>query len=235
MPVYLLNAVPEFPPVEYSEPDGVLAVGGDLSVERLLNAYSNGIFPWYSPGEPIIWWAPDPRMVLYPSEIKVSKSMRSVMRNKGFQVTYDKAFKSVMTACGEVPRIGQAGTWITEEMLEGYYQLHLAGYAHSVEVWQGEELVGGLYGVSLGHVFYGESMFAKVSNASKVGFIQLVQLLDKLGFEVIDCQVHTEHLESMGAYLIPRKQFIKHLVDGLQHPTLKGSWQDLPLKVPPQK
>ena len=227
MPVYLLNATPSFPPVEFAEPDGVLAVGGDLSMERLLVAYSEGIFPWYSEGEPILWWSPNPRMILFPDGLKISKSMRSVLRNKGFKVTFDTAFAQVISNCGKMMRPGQSGTWITEEMKAAYEMLHGQGFAHSVEVWLDDELVGGLYGVSLGKCFFGESMFSKVSNASKVGFITLVKTLEQLGYGLIDCQVYTQHLDSLGAEEIARSEFIQLLADGLEGETLRGKWTHL--------
>lgn len=224
MPLFQLPDEPLFPPPHLAEPDGLLALGGDLSMERLLEAYSQGIFPWYSRKEPILWWSPDPRFVLWPAELKVSKSMRKVLRDGQFDLSLDRDFRAVIHACQEIPRPGQRGTWITEEMLEAYCQLHELGYAHSVEVWQAGTLVGGLYGISLGRSFFGESMFARVSNASKAGFIHLVRTLDAAGFDLIDCQVHTEHLESLGATLIPRKTFLTALQNSLRHDTLRGNW-----------
>lgn len=217
-----------FPPVHYADEHGILAFGGDLSVERLLLAYQSGIFPWYSEEDPtIMWWAPDPRFVLYPDKLKVSKSMRQVLKKGLFEVTFDQHFREVMVACQQIKREGQYGTWITEEMLNGYCQLHEQGFAHSVEVWQQGELVGGLYGVSLGQCFFGESMFAKASNASKTGFITLVQKLNQLGIKLIDCQVHTNHLESLGAEEIPRNEYMHLLSQHLQQPTYRGNWQTL--------
>jgi leucyl/phenylalanyl-tRNA--protein transferase len=217
-----------FPPVHYADEHGILAFGGDLSVDRLLLAYQSGIFPWYSEEDPtIMWWAPDPRFVLYPGKLKVSKSMRQVLRKGQFEVTFDQRFREVMVACQQIKREGQYGTWITEEMLNGYCQLHEQGFAHSVEVWQQGELVGGLYGISLGQCFFGESMFAKASNASKTGFITLVQKLKQLGIKLIDCQVHTNHLESLGAEEIPREQYMYLLSQHLQQPTYRGNWQAL--------
>ncbi len=204
-----LNEKIEFPDVSNATSDGLLAVGGDLSSERLIHAYSSGIFPWFEEEEPILWWSPDPRFVLYPENIKVSKSMSKLLKRNHFKVTYDKAFEQVITACAIIKREGQKGTWITQNMRDAYVNLHKLGYAKSVEVWQEDELVGGLYGVDLGNnVFCGESMFARVSNASKYGFITLVQ---SSNYKLIDCQLHTDHLESLGGQYISRHEFIKHL------------------------
>ena len=198
-----------FPNHELASPEGVLAFGGDLSVERLLLAYKCGIFPWFEVDEPILWWSPDPRFVLFPEELKVSKSMKQVLRNSDFVVTVNTAFAYVIDACSKIKRDGQAGTWITNTMRNAYIELHEMGYATSVEVWQNETLVGGLYGVDLGNgVFCGESMFAKVSNASKVGFITFIQ---NTNYKLIDCQVYTSHLESLGAQDIPRDEFLSYL------------------------
>jgi leucyl/phenylalanyl-tRNA--protein transferase len=227
MPLFWLsNEHLEFPPVHLAEPEGVLAVGGDLSPQRLLKAYNSGIFPWYSPEEPILWWSPDPRFVLFPDKLKVSKSMRPYFNQQKYQLTFDQEFESVMRACGEMPRPGQNGTWITDEMIEGYTRLHHLGYAHSVEVWQESSLVGGLYGLSLGRVFFGESMFARATNASKFGFITLVRELKERGFWLIDCQQETPHLASMGAEPIARKEFLKLLDRNQKEETLRGSWSD---------
>lgn len=198
-----------FPDVNLATPEGILAVGGDLSVERLLLAYKSGIFPWFNEGEPIIWWSPDPRFVLFPEKLKVSKSMKQVLRNTEFEVTVNQDFKQVIAACSKTKRIGQDETWITQTMIEAYTELHNLGYAKSVEVWLHNELVGGLYGVDVGNgVFCGESMFAKVSNASKVGFITFIQ---HTNYKLIDCQVYTNHLESLGAEEIDRTEFLKFL------------------------
>lgn len=198
-----------FPNHELASLEGILAVGGDLSVERLLLAYKGGIFPWFEADEPILWWSPDPRFVLFPEELKVSKSMKQVLRNSDFVVTVNTAFADVIDACSKIKRDGQAGTWITDSMRNAYIELHEMGYATSVEVWQNETLVGGLYGVDLGNgVFCGESMFAKVSNASKVGFITFIQ---NTNYKLIDCQVYTNHLESLGAQDIPRDEFLSYL------------------------
>jgi len=200
-------------------------VGGDLSVDRLLAAYRQGIFPWFNPDDPIIWWSPDPRFVLFPDELKIHKSMRPYFNQKKFTVTFDGHFETVMRACQMQRRNNQVGgTWITEDMIEGYCNLHQQGYAHSVEVWKGEELVGGLYGIALGKIFFGESMFAKVSNASKFGFITLVQELKKKGFKLIDCQQKTGHLGSLGARAIPRQEFIELLEVNRGEEDLQGSW-----------
>ena len=212
---YLLDDIHKsiFPNVELAltEPDGLLAVGGDLSVERLTSAYQQGIFPWYSEGQPILWWSPDPRMVLQPRDIKISRSLAKTIRNKTFNVTFDTHFRNVITACSE-SRLEkgklQDETWILDEMIEAYVKLHEAGYAHSVECWQDDKLVGGLYGVAIGKVFFGESMFSRVSDASKVAFVTLAQQLEQWGFKLIDCQVYTSHLESLGASMITRKNFL---------------------------
>ncbi len=201
----------EFPPPHKTNSSGVLAMGGDLRPERLILAYQQGIFPWFSEDSPIYWWCPNPRFVLFPAQLKVSSSMKQVLRSQKFRVTADQDFRQVITNCRQKMRPGQQGTWITDELLEAYCTLHQQGYAHSVEVWEGPKLVGGLYGVILGQCFFGESMFAHVSNASKVGFITLVQHLQSLGFVLIDCQVYTEHLDSLGAKMITRKDFLQLL------------------------
>ena len=225
MPIYQLTEELAFPPVTEAE-DGILAVGGDLTPERLLLAYRSGIFPWYSYNEPIIWWSPDPRFVLFPPNLKVSRSMAQFKRNTNFRVSIDTAFEDVIKSCAAQVRDGQLGTWITDEMLSAYNLLFQAGYAHSVEVWDEEELVGGLYGVSLGKLFFGESMFFTKSNASKLAFHTLVDLLKARDFDMMDCQVETKHLTSMGAVNIPRNDFIDRLHNGLNATTLKGSWSD---------
>ncbi|WP_179337233.1 leucyl/phenylalanyl-tRNA--protein transferase [Winogradskyella ludwigii] len=207
--MHFLTQKIEFPDVSESSADGLLAVGGDLSPERLLHAYSEGIFPWFQDEEPILWWSPDPRFVLFPKDLKVSKSMKQVLKKGLFKVTTNKAFKAVIENCAQAKRDGQLGTWISEDMLEAYQKLHELGYAKSVEVWQDGELVGGLYGIAINdNVFCGESMFAKVSNASKVGFITFVQ---NSNYKLIDCQLHTNHLESLGAKDMSRIEFIKYL------------------------
>ncbi|WP_303318886.1 leucyl/phenylalanyl-tRNA--protein transferase [Flavivirga abyssicola] len=200
-----------FPEVSEATKDGLLAIGGDLSVERLLRAYKLGIFPWFEVEEPILWWSPDPRFVLFPEKLKVSKSMKQVLRNKNYVVTVNKAFKEVIIACSEIKRDGQANTWITDNMIDAYIKLHELGYAKSVEVWKDDTLVGGLYGVDLNNgVFCGESMFANESNASKVGFITFIQ---NTHYKLIDCQVYTNHLESLGAEEISRDVFLEYLND----------------------
>lgn len=200
-----------FPPVSAASPEGVVAVGGDLHPDRLELAYRSGIFPWFEDGAPILWWSPDPRMVLYPEELRLSKSMRQFMRNTPLKVTMNQAFERVIRECALISRPGQSGTWITAEMIEAYTRLHRRGLAASVEVWREKDLVGGLYGIDLGHVFCGESMFAKESNASKLGFVHLVNHLKEKHCELIDCQVYTEHLASLGAREIDREVFMSIL------------------------
>lgn len=226
MPVFWLDDESlDFPAPELATPEGIIAVGGDLSAERLLTAYSEGIFPWFNEGDPILWWSPDPRFVLFPDELVVSRSMRPYFNQKKFQVTFDRDFEGVMRNCQQSNRNGQSGdTWITEDMIQAYVQIHHLGYAHSVEVWQDGEQVGGLYGISLGKIFFGESMFAKVSNASKYGFITLVQNLREKGFVLIDCQQQTQHLGSLGARPISRKSFLQYLEENKKQETLTGSW-----------
>ena len=203
-----LNNKMSFPDVSEASEEGLLAVGGDLSVDRLLEAYRLGIFPWFSEEEPVLWWSPDPRFVLFPEKLKVSKSMRQILRNADYEVTVNKDFKAVITACSLMKRAGQEGTWITKSMLEAYVQLHNLGYAKSVEVWKNGRLVAGLYGIDLNNgVFCGESMFSKESNASKFAFISYVKQLEAEGIVLIDCQVYTEHLESLGAEMIDRDLF----------------------------
>ena len=214
----------EFPPPNLAEPDGLLAIGGDLSVERLKLAYSLGIFPWFNLGDPILWWSPDPRLVLFPEEFRVSARLERTIRSRKFRVTFDTAFDRVIAACKRAPRPGQDGTWITEDMQAAYIRLHKAGYAHSVEAWRGEQLVGGLYGVSLGAAFFGESMFARTPDASKVALAALVERLRAWEFHFIDCQVHTRHLASLGAREIPRPDFLQRLDHTLERPTRTGNW-----------
>lgn len=214
MPLFSIDKELVFPPVELAEPDGLLAVGGDLSTERLLLAYRSGIFPWYE-GEHILWWCPDPRFVLFPSDILISKSMNAVFRKNSFTFTINQAFAEVITNCKRVLRKGQDSTWITDEVKAAYIELHHKGIAHSAEAWLDGKLVGGLYGVRLGRIFFGESMFSHASNASKFAFISYVRQLQLEGVNLIDCQVYTEHLESLGAVMIPRKQFIKLLGQNL--------------------
>ena len=226
MPIFALNEQIIFPPVDLAERSGILAVGGDLSSERLIEAYSHGIFPWYSDGDPIIWWSPDPRFVLFPTEVYISKTMRQVLRRKIFEITCDTDFRAVIRGCQGL-RKREKGTWITEEMMEAYVRLHGSGLAHSIEAWQNGELAGGLYGISLGRCFFGESMFTRVTNASKAAFITLSMRLKELGFVIIDCQVFTSHLETLGARHIPRDEYIAILEEGLKHETIQGNWKDL--------
>lgn len=209
-PIYWLNEDPTlFPQYEYAlkDPNGLLAAGGDLSAERLLNAYSLGIFPWYNPNEPILWWSPDPRSVIFPQAFKPSRSLAKFMRKNTYTVTSDKCFAEVMRACA-APRDKQDGTWINSDIITAYTKLHELGFAHSIECWYDNELVGGLYGIAIGQVFFGESMFSRKDNASKVAFAWLCKNLAQQGFELIDCQVHNPHLASLGAQEIPRSQFL---------------------------
>jgi len=207
MPLFALDNTLVFPPVYLAEPDGLLAIGGDLSTERLLLAYRSGIFPWYE-NEHILWWCPDPRFVLFPDELRISSSMQQLIRKKQFEFTVNKDFASVIGNCKTISRRGQESTWITDEVREAFIRLHGLGYAHSAETWQNGELVGGLYGIRLGKVFFGESMFSKVSNASKFAFIQYVNGLRSEKVMLIDCQVYTAHLQSLGARMIPRAEFV---------------------------
>jgi leucyl/phenylalanyl-tRNA---protein transferase len=200
-----------FPPVEMANDDGLLAIGGDLSAERLLLAYKKGIFPWYSEGEPICWWSPNPRFVLLPAELKVSKSMQTILNNGSFRFTINKAFDKVITNCKTIKRKHEDGTWIQQEIIDAYTQLHRLGFVVSAEAWKNGELVGGLYGVLLGNVFFGESMFSTISNASKFAFINFVRYLQKQNIKLIDCQVYTAHLESLGAKMMDRKLFCEIL------------------------
>ncbi len=209
--MYLLSKNIVFPPVHLANRDGLLAIGGDLSFERLLLAYRSGIFPWYNEGEPIIWYSPDPRMVLFPDQLKVSKSMHRIIRKGEFNITYNKNFSKVIFQCKSISRNDQGGTWITNEMQQAYINLHKKGFAKSVEVWKDDELVGGLYGIDLGTVFCGESMFSKVSNTSKLAFIYLIQKLKEEKYLLVDCQVYNEHLASLGAQEISREAFLDFL------------------------
>ena len=206
--MYFLTQELFFPAVDEANPDGILAIGGDLSPERLLLAYKSGIFPWFEEGEPIFWWSPNPRMVLFLDELVVSKSMRNLLNRNIFTVTFNQNFREVISNCKKIKRNGQNGTWITNDMIEAYCKLNELGVAKSVEVWQNEELVGGLYGVDLGHIFCGESMFSKVSNASKVAFIALANQLKVANYKLLDCQVYNEHWESLGCREIDRSQFM---------------------------
>ena len=226
MPVFWLSEKDlSFPHPELANEDGILAIGGDLSLDRLLIAYNIGLFPWYNPDDPILWWSPDPRFVLFPDELKIAKSMRSYFNQQKFTVTFDQNFEAVIRNCKNQLRKGQTGdTWISEDMIIAYCNLHKAGYAHSVEVWKEDELVGGLYGVSLGKVFFGESMFSKESNASKFGFITLVKYLSAKGYVLIDCQQETKHLKSLGGRSISRNDFLKIITDNQNEVTTPGSW-----------
>jgi leucyl/phenylalanyl-tRNA---protein transferase len=220
-----LSADADFPPVEKAlrRPNGLLAAGADLSPERLLRAYRLGIFPWFSQGEPILWWSPDPRTVLFPRELKLSRSLRKTLRKNFFQVRADTAFEQVMEGCSQ-PRPSQAGTWITQNMKQAYCALHALGVAHSVETWYEGQLVGGLYGIALGRMFYGESMFSRMSDASKTALATLVHRLDSWGFGLIDCQMHTPLLASFGAREIPRSEFTRHVTELVNYPDVPGPW-----------
>jgi len=220
-----LNRDSPFPPLEFAmeQPNGLLCVGGDLSPARLLQAYRQGIFPWYSDGDPILWWSPDPRMVLFPCEMRVTRSLGKVLRNRPYEVRFDTAFDAVVAACAE-PRSGQNGTWITDDVREAYGHLHRLGHAHSAETWIDGELAGGLYGVSLGGVFFGESMFMRESDASKIAFVHLVRWMSARGCLLVDCQMHTGHLASLGAREIPRAAFLQHLSELVDYPAPVGPW-----------
>lgn len=226
MPVFWLHDDDyRFPNPARSNADGLLAIGGDLAPARLLEAYKKGIFPWYNDDDPILWWSPDPRLVLFPSELRVSKSMRPYFNQPKFELSFDRSFEQVVRACQDTKRARQAGTWINENIIEAYTSLHFMGHAHSVEVWQEGQLVGGLYGICLGKIFFGESMFARASNASKFGFISLVHWLKARDFELIDCQQETAHLTSLGARAISRSDFMARLQDNLaRHPLQPGHW-----------
>ncbi len=216
-----------FPDPRYGDEDGLIAMGGDLSTERLLFAYEEGLFPWYGEDDPILWWSPDPRFVLYPDELKVAKSMRPYFNQQKYQVTIDTEFEKIIHGCKKQKRKGQDGTWITDEMEKAYIRLHKLGYAHSVEVWDGKTIVGGLYGVSLGKMFFGESMFTLKPNASKFGFIVLVKKLEALGFWLIDAQQKTKHLGSLGAKEISRDLFLDYLQKNKKEKTLRGNWSSI--------
>ena len=221
-----LESAESFPPLELAlrEPSGLLCAGGDLTPQRLVLAYLNGIFPWYSPGEPILWWSPDPRMVLFPAEFRISRSLSKTLRKGNYRVRLDTRFKAVIRACARTPRKDQPGTWITPEIQAAYCKLHELGYAHSVETWVDETLVGGLYGIAIGKMFYGESMFAHATDASKIAIAHLVRFLEERGFGMIDCQMNTPHLASLGAREIPREEFIDRLRRLAANPPLCGRW-----------
>jgi len=221
-----------FPAVESATDDGILAAGGNLSPGMLLSAYRQGVFPWYSEEDPILWWSPDPRFVLFPTELRVSKSMQRTLRKGTFRITFDNAFEAVIDACRSAPRLGQSGTWITAEIVEGYTRLHELGYAHSVESWRERELVGGLYGVALGSIFFGESMFTRASDASKAALIALIRVLLPCGLSLVDCQSYTPHLERLGAREIPRGDFLQILEEGLRSNTRRGDWSNLSVAAP---
>jgi leucyl/phenylalanyl-tRNA--protein transferase len=226
VPIFRLPREPTvFPDPRHAEPDGLLALGGDLSPRRLLAAYAEGIFPWFNEDSPILWWSPDPRLVLVPDELHVPRSLERTLRRGTYRVSADTAFGDVIRACSTKERPGQDGTWITTEMADAYEELHRLGYAHSFEAWQGDALAGGLYGVSLGGAFFGESMFADRPDASKVAFVTSVRWLDERGIRLIDCQVRTEHLVRFGAREVPREQFLADLKRALRAPPLRGRWQ----------
>jgi leucyl/phenylalanyl-tRNA---protein transferase len=225
MPFYLLNEEPIFPPASDTDAEGLLALGGDLSVERLTCAYKSGIFPWYEEGSPILWWSPDPRMVLFPGKFKLKKSLRNTINKNIYQVRFDTQFEAVIRSCASAPRNGQDGTWITEDMIQAYINLHRAGYCHSVETFFEDKLVGGLYGVSLGSAFFGESMFHHMTDASKVALYHLVERCKRWGFDFIDAQQETEHLKSLGAESLARDKFLSLLALAVENPTRKGKWE----------
>ena len=219
MPIYKLSNDIVFPHPSLSEEDGLLAIEGDLSPERLLLAYSNGIFPWFSDDEPILWWSPDPRFIIYPEDIRISHTMKKLLKKNTYRISFDTCFRDVISNCSNVRK--ETGTWITNEMIEAYCRLHELGFAHSVECWYEDKLVGGLYGVSIGKCFFGESMFSTMDNASKAAFITHGKLLEEKGFYMIDCQVHTAHLESLGAVFISREKFLELVKKGTSVPPLK--------------
>ena len=227
MPIYLLGDDPQlFPPPEKADRGGLLAVGGDLSPERLLAAYGQGIFPWYNEGQPLLWHSPDPRFVLEPAGLHVGRSLRKTLKAAPYEIRWDSAFADVIAACSATPRPGQDGTWITPAMQQAYVTLHELGFAHSVEAWEGGRLRGGFYGVSLGAAFFGESMFTHAPDASKVAFVTAVERFEQWGFHFIDCQVETEHLARFGAGPWPRKRFLAALARALREPTRRGRWTD---------
>lgn len=237
MPIFQLSEEPIFPPAQLADDQGIIAIGGDLSPERVLVAYASGIFPWFSKGDPIIWWSPDPRLILQPGDLHVSQSMKKLIKQKRYHITMDKNFLHVIRQCA-APRSYQKETWITSDMQKAYKKLHDLGFAHSLEIWekntantptetkrQKAELVGGLYGISLGKCFFGESMFSRKSNVSKLAFITLAQTLFQAGFEMIDCQLPTDHLKSMGAKEVSRDTYLSLLEAHLTFPTVRGKWQ----------
>ena len=224
--IHWLEPGAPFPPLQsaLADPNGLLAAGGDLSVERLVDAYRQGIFPWFSEGQPILWWSPDPRMVLVPAEVRITRSLGKVLRNREYEVRADTAFARVIDACAQ-PRDAHGGTWITREMRDAYLQLHRHGLAHSVETWIDGELAGGLYGVALGRMFYGESMFTRVRDASKIALVHLARQLERWHFGLIDCQMHTSHLQSMGGRELARADFMHALKELVNYPQLSGRWE----------
>jgi leucyl/phenylalanyl-tRNA--protein transferase len=225
MPIFQLTDLPLFPPAELADNSGLLAIGGELEPDWILLAYENGIFPWFSEGEPIMWWSPNPRMVLYPDKLYVSKSMQKVLKNQVFEIKFDQNFETVIGLCGDI-RAEEEGTWITEAMKDAYTQLHHFGVAHSAEAYNKQgQLVGGLYGLAIGSCFFGESMFSLESNASKAAFITLVKWLKNKGFTVVDCQVSSEHLASLGAEEVSRTHFLADLKVAMGNESLKGKWQ----------
>ena len=233
--IFLLDNNPDAPFPEVSlaerEPNGLLAVGGDLSSKRIIHAYLRGIFPWFSEGEPILWWSPDPRTVLYPEQIRISRSLRKTLKKRGFQVSFDRDFSSVIQACAE-PRGESTGTWLLPEMITAYHQQHELGLAHSVEVWQDGELAGGLYGMALGGVFFGESMFSRVTDSSKIALIHLSRCLTAWDYKMIDCQVYTKHIASLGAVEIPRQIYCRDLDQWTRLAGRPGKWSDIPMNYP---
>lgn len=225
MPVFRLSEKISFPPPHFAEPEGLLAIGGDLSGQRLLLAYQMGIFPWYGEGEPILWWSPDPRLVLYPDAVHVSRRLKRIIRQQVFTITCDAAFDEVISTCAALRTDNFQETWIGPDMIDAYCRLFHAGYAHSIEVWQGARLTGGLYGVSMGRGFFGESMFSLVPNTSKIALVALCRFLRVLCFDFVDCQVRTDHLQRMGAKEVARSFFLKMLARSITRKTLKGSWR----------
>ena len=225
MPIYMLTDELRFPPPEGASPEGIVAIGGDFRAERLLLGYAQGIFPWPSDGLPLLWFSPDPRFALEPARAHLGRSLRKRMRHEPYQVRFDSAFGETIRACARKPRPGQRGTWITEDLIRGYERMHRLGYAHSIEAWEGERLVGGLYGVGLGKVFFGESMFADAPDASKIAFATLLGHLVAWDFRIVDCQVHTEHLERFGASAWPRADFLKRLRSAVGDDGPKAPWQ----------
>jgi len=226
VPIYELDPYyMAFPPPDHASPDGLLAIGGNLTEDWLLMAYQHGIFPWFSEGDPIMWWSPDPRFVLKPKNIKVSKSMRPYLNSENYTFKLDADFEQVIEKCSLIPRQGQNGTWITHHMKDAYTALHKIGMAHSAEVWEGSELIGGLYGVSIGRMFFGESMFSEKANASKLALIRLCRWLDENDFGLIDCQIYSRHLEKMGAEYMSRNKFMDELEELIEKPSLRGSWK----------